>query len=177
MEQLSYFDYCLLTVRQLSLTLDDCRLSSGLQSIFHVYSVFCNFWQHECFDKSNPPSYGGWVKISDWLQKLICQRITCVAISYVKEEDGHNPKNIQILPVHFSPWHSDLFLLQVHYYEDGNVQTVCLKDIKSSVKITDEERTAKELMRVVESCENDFQVGPTVLLTWLKDPFIRSCLY
>ena len=47
---------------------------------------------------------------------------------------------------------------QVHYYEDGNVQLVSQKENKDTIKITDPEHTAKEMLKVVEKTENEYQV-------------------
>lgn len=50
--------------------------------------------------------------------------------------------------------------LQVHYYEDGNVQLISHKDIKVELKFTqDIVATAKEIIRVICENENSYQYG------------------
>ncbi|ELT90161.1 hypothetical protein CAPTEDRAFT_163423 [Capitella teleta] len=50
-----------------------------------------------------------------------------------------------------------LFKLQVHYYEDGNVQLVSSKDIKESMKVTNANDLARDVLRFITDSENTYQ--------------------
>lgn len=49
--------------------------------------------------------------------------------------------------------------VQVHYYEDGNVQLVTSKEIKETFEILNEEQAVKEMIKIVEDSENEYQAA------------------
>lgn len=47
----------------------------------------------------------------------------------------------------------------MHYYEDGNVQLVSSKECRESVVLTSEQQMAKEVVRLIEESENEYQLA------------------
>merc|ERR1712047_36343 len=47
--------------------------------------------------------------------------------------------------------------VQVHYYEDGNVQLVSSKEVKESITLGNDAEAAKELVKLMEESETDYQ--------------------
>ncbi|XP_001952345.1 F-actin-capping protein subunit alpha [Acyrthosiphon pisum] len=51
--------------------------------------------------------------------------------------------------------------IHVHYYENGNVQLVASKEIKESIALTTEELAVKEVLKIAEDAENEYQIAIT----------------
>merc|ERR1712020_724984 len=47
--------------------------------------------------------------------------------------------------------------VQVHYYEDGNVQLVSSKEIKDTISKSSDEQLAKDLVSMMEKSETEYQ--------------------
>jgi len=49
--------------------------------------------------------------------------------------------------------------VQVHYYEEGNIQLVSSKEVKETIALGNEAEAAKELVRIMEDAETEYQTG------------------
>jgi len=49
--------------------------------------------------------------------------------------------------------------VQVHYYEEGNVQLVSSKEIKESISVSDSAEAGKMLVQVMEDAESEYQTA------------------
>merc|ERR1712080_673186 len=49
--------------------------------------------------------------------------------------------------------------VQVHYYEEGNVQLVSSKEVKEAINLGNEEEAARELVHLMEESETEYQTA------------------
>lgn len=62
--------------------------------------------------------------------------------------------------------------LQVHYYEDGNVQLISEKDVAMDIKLgSDREASARELVRVICEAESAYQIAIQESQTLMESTF------
>lgn len=56
---------------------------------------------------------------------------------------------------------SGFLRIHVHYYENGNVQLVSSKEIKQSISLTSELLAVKDILKIAEEAESEYQIAIT----------------
>lgn len=90
------------------------------------------------------------------------------AIVVCVEDHQYQPKNYwngrwrsiwTVQLEHGSAEVTGLLKVQVHYYEDGNVQLVSSKEVKEGISVSSDEQLARELVQLMESSESEYQAA------------------